>query len=1017
MKKNTMKFIATCFMLLSVISRISAGEIYLSPSGNDDHDGSSSVNAVKTFTKAMTLTTSSPENTVIKILGMINISEEILTNEGILINGSTEFTVEGIPEENTGFDGGNNTRIFNFQGFTGKVILKNLIFRNGSSTEGGAVRILNSVNANVTIENCDFTENTTSGTGTLHIYNSVAVINKCNFTNNKAKLGAGIYAASKAKVTINTCLIAANDISTVSGSSGGGIYMKETNGVYITNSIIRNNKSNAQGGGITILNTPNEDAAVSVVNTLIAYNESTNNAGGGIFINDGGTGNKVRVTVVNSTLYDNQSKSYGGGIFYSGGQPGSTIALVNNTIVENKTQGNGGHGPGLCFRDCGNAIRTISNCIIEDNTAPNSLAYGDIASNFDYNTGSEDNFILRNSYVGQFTGSGYTDQTSNNNTIKYGNMQSAGLAKPGAEYIAKQNSIPLDFDSDGLKKGNAEYLRQLDINTDQVGVVRSFKDDVCAVGSIETPAELLITEPDPHDYLHFFIYGQSLSVGQESFYPISTENIDGNYMIGDQIWMNYGNKNMDKLSPLVSTSALGIQRTCESPLTAAVNHIRKRQEQDFPAVENRFIASSCGTGAQPIANLAKGSERGLYERDFLPALKQGKRITAKTGSTIAGSAIFWLQGENDYNSTKLPKDEYKQAMIKLKNDMQTDITETYQQNDKPIFFTYQTGGGWTNGNRELLIGMAQLEASNEYDDIICVGPTYHLSYSNNHLCSNGSRWFGEYMAKVYYKTQMLGEKFKPLQPKALYRDDENPKKVIIQYHVPEPPLVFDTMILEKRQNYGFSVYMDNNKLTVTDVQIAGDCVEITCANDLTGNLDVIYCEKNTINGAGNLRDSDKYEALSDYVDADVKDENGDYVYPRIEGYESLRPITREPMDENGDIIYNKPYPLYNFGVAFTYPLAQGVKEYKVPHMEDRGTNSEKIEREDIQIIQTGKKLQVGSNNISDVRISIFDLSGKLKKTYRHVQPTKEYDLSTLPAGIYIIKAESMHKTKTVKIIL
>lgn len=1019
MKKFTMKFVTTCFMLLCFVFHMSANDIYISSEGNDDNDGLSSAKAVKTLTKAMALISSAPENSVIKVMGVVNISGEVSNNDGILINGSIKFTVEGISKETSGFDGGNFTRIFNFQGFTGSATLKNLTFSNGASTEGGAIKILNSANANVLIENCDFFNNTSSSTGTLHIYNSNVTINDSEFTNNSAKLGGGIYAASKATVTINSCLITDNDISTIGGSSGGGIYAKETNGIYITNSIIRNNKSNAQGGGLTILNTPNEDDIVSITNTLIAYNESTNNSGGGIFINDSGINNKIQIIIANSTIYSNMSKSYGGAIFYSGGQTGSTITLVNNTIVENKTQGNGGHGPGLNFRDCSNITRKIYNCIIEDNFAPNSSAYGDIASNFDYNTGIEDNFILRNSYVGQFTGSGYTDQPSYNNTIKYGNKQSAGLAKPSADYITKQNSIPLDFDSDGLKKGSAQYLQALGINIDQLGVIRSFKNDICAVGAVETPAEFVITEPDPHDYQHFFIYGQSLSVGQESFYPISIENVEGNYMIGEQMWINLGNKNLDKLNPLVASRTISYNKTCENPLISAVNHIRIRQEQDFPQIENRFIATSCGTGAQPIETLSKGSERGLYENDFLAAVKQAKKITAKTGSTISSPAIFWMQGENNYNKEgqKLSKEEYKKALVKLKNDMQTDIAEIYQQQDKPIFFTYQTGGGWTNGDRALHIGMAQLEASNQYDDIICVGPTYHLSYSNNHLCSNGSRWYGEYMAKVYYKTQVLGEKFKPLQPKVLCRDLQDSKKVIIQFHVPEPPLVFDTSILEKRHNYGFSVYMDNSKQTITDVQIVGDCVEITCANDLIGNLDVLYGEKNTINGTGNLRDSDSYQALSNYMDADAKDGSGNYIYPRIEDYESLRPITPEPKDEDGNIIYNKPYPLYNFGVAFTYPLLQGVNEYKVPYINDDGSGiaDADMENNSIRITQTGKKIQISASGAHSINISIYSISGHKTRSFRQTQLTKEYDLSVLPSGIYVVKVSDSKKSKVVKV--
>jgi hypothetical protein len=807
-------------------------------------------------------------------------------------------------------------------------------------------------------------------------------------------------------------------------NEGGAVKIINSGSFIFDHCIFKNNQAEGNGGAITIKSSALSGNAVVIRNSLIAYNESTGGAGGGIFIHNGTVNNTIQVSLINSTVYGNLSKTYGGAVFVSGNVAGSSFSLINCTLTENHTQGNGGHGAGLNFRDAAQGmIRYFYNSIIEDNTALNggNLVYSDLASNQNPNEGTED-LIVRNTYIGALLASAgtYKDQPEYNNTIKYGNTQAAGLANPSADYIASQNSVPLEFESEALKKGDALYLQALNINTDQLGNLRAFQDKRCAAGAVEVPAELVITNPDPHAYQHFIIYGQSLSVGQESFYPISVENVAGNYMIGDQMWINLGNSNLNELKPLVASRTISYNKTCENPLIAAVNHIRKKQEQDFPAIENRFIATSCGTGAQPIENLSKGSERGLYEKDFLTAIKQGKKLTAKTGSTITAPAIFWMQGENDYNSTKLPKEEYKDALVLLKNDMQADIMETYRQNDKPVFFTYQTGGVWTNGNRELLIGMAQLEVSNQYDDIICVGPTYQLSFSNNHLCSNGSRWYGEYMAKVYYKTQVLGEKFKPLQPKALYRDAQNPKKVIVQYHVPEPPLVFDTFILEKYQNYGFSLYMDNGKQTITDVQIAGDCVEITCANNLTGNLEVIYGEKNTLNGHGNLRDSDAYQAQSNYVDADAKDTNGDYIYPRIDEYESLRPITREPMDAAGNIIYNQAYPLYNFSVAFYYAIPEGETRFEVPALKEIPTGvKERKATNSINILQLGKFLQIHTTDDGLVQVSILDLSGKTVKRWDKekvlAQTNWTCDLSAFNRGIYIVKAQTPKAIEVKKI--
>ncbi|GHT76480.1 hypothetical protein FACS189413_02340 [Bacteroidia bacterium] len=818
-----------------------------------------------------------------------------------------------------------------------------------------------------------------------------------------------LHLQNAAGATVLKNLIFRNGYTT---AEGGAIRIDNSGKCTLLNCIIRNNQSVKAGGGIALFSSAQSETAVTIQNTLIANNESTNNGGGGIFIDNNNANNQNTVAIINSTIYKNRAKTYGGAIYVSGkGNGNSSLTFVNVTVVENRSQGNGGHCGGLNVRDAdGQVTLKVYNSIWEDNLGENngSPAYRDIG--FSGGTAGvtqgtyASTVFFNHSFIGLI--GGITGSVPAGNTVGYGTGKAAGLATPGEDYIASQNSIPLDFFSDALEYGDAQYLQNLNVNTDQTGNIRAFADGKCAAGAVEVPATFVVTNPDPHEYQHFLIYGQSLSVGQESFYPISTENVPGNYMIGNQMWINYGNTNLDLLNPLVSSRQISYPLTCENPLVAAVNHLQQQKNADSPTDNTRFIATSCGTGAQPIANLAKGSERGLYERDFLTAIKQAQKITIKSGSSISCPAIFWMQGENDYNSTKLPKDEYKEAMLKLKTDMQTDIRQRYHQTEKPVFFTYQTGGGWTNGNRELLIGMAQLEASNENGDVICVGPVYQLSFSNNHLCSNGSRWFGEYMAKVYYKTQVLGEEFKPLQPKTLYRDAQNPNKVIVRFHVPVPPLAFDSLILEKRQNYGFSIYKDNAKQTISNVEIVNDCVEITCTNALTGNIEVLYGEKNTINGVGNLRDSDPYLSKSTYVDGDTKDETGNYIYPRVDKEdctgvlrESFRPVTREPLDETGEIIYGKPYPLYNFSLAFNYKLAAGQDTFAVPNMEQATTGLPRI--------------PVTYNAVPN-STELYNLSGvKIGQWRNAAQP----DLSQVPLGVYIVRNQYDGGVETKKIVV
>lgn len=94
---------------------------------------------------------------------------------------------------------------------------------------------------------------------------------------------------------------------------------------------------------------------------------------------------------------------------------------------------------------------------------------------------------------------------------------------------------------------------------------------------------------------------------------------------------------------------------------------------------------------------------------------------------------------------------YYKYLLQLKNNMQDAVKKYYGQDDAPLFITYQTGAQYTRGTT-LEVGMAQLNASNENEDIVCAGPVYPMTDRGGHLDSNGYRWYGEMLGKVYYKT-------------------------------------------------------------------------------------------------------------------------------------------------------------------------------------------------------------------------------------------------------------------------
>ncbi len=454
-------------------------------------------------------------------------------------------------------------------------------------------------------------------------------------------------------------------------------------------------------------------------------------------------------------------------------------------------------------------------------------------------------------------------------------------------------------------------------------------------------------------YEHLIMYGQSLSTGQQSWPPLSITAVSNNYMIGAQVWSNSGNTVTTSLSPLIATVATDVNQNqpkgtgsnssmlCESPIVSVANHIQLKAPGQY-----KFIATSCGTGGQAIEKLSKEYYSPTLYQHFTNALNYAYSIN----NNIHCPALFWLQGESNYINGAInftatdgllsggtftsDKARYKSLQLTLKNNMQADVMKKYGQSDKPIMFTYQTRDNIVSIANTLEISMAQLELANEYTDIVCAGPIYPCTDRGVHLDPNGYRWYGEMLGKVYYKTKILGQNFRPLQPMKISRTI-NPKVLNIKFLVPVLPLVFETNLVSKCADYGFQVFVNGSatKVTLTSVVINADAVVLTSATDLIGNIEVIYAGLGTWpnSGKGNLRDSDPYTATSNYIDLDKK-VNGVFVYQRDAPTTTLRSPTYEPKASDGSPIYDKPYPLYNFSMAFYYKLPATDSVYYVPNL-------------------------------------------------------------------------------------
>ena len=427
------------------------------------------------------------------------------------------------------------------------------------------------------------------------------------------------------------------------------------------------------------------------------------------------------------------------------------------------------------------------------------------------------------------------------------------------------------------------------------------------------------------------VYGQSLGRGQETWPALSRTNRFNNKMLGGNVLpnthdgANYSTFGRAALVDLFAQSVDGAtqytdaQESALSPGNGAfgepVNHgwvnFSKHLHNQEALTENDasrlFVTFNPSVSGRTIEQLSKVNTQDATDRysRFTDGLTKIETASGVDSHVVDG--IMWMQGEWNYynNGGSRNKATYKTLFGTLIDNMIADCKTITGQTQKPAFFTYQTGAEYTSdvdsaGNPGLHVGMAQLETSLEKDGVFMVGPVYPYTDKGGHLDSNGSRWYGHQIAKVYHRVVRLGEDWEPLRPIKITQDVT---VIYIDFHVPEAPLVFDLpYVVNNAVDYstnGFKVTDASGTVAISSVEIVGNTiVKINLSRATSGSVFVWYASQTT-SGNGCLRDSDSTVALDNYV---YEPERGMYASANIPA------------------LVNKPYLLHNWCVAFYLPV-------------------------------------------------------------------------------------------------
>ena len=218
-------------------------------------------------------------------------------------------------------------------------IVDGLTFKGINNTATAAASIISiyssvtgSFMRNVTIKDC----NVTSTSAAVYILNgSAGTIQNCMIQNNTmsitggsfASFGGGLFLTSTNAKAIG-CIVRGNKITNVvnTKAKGGGVFLQL--GAKLINSVVYNNQTDGQGGGVFI-----NDATSEAINCTVAKNKC-GLTGGGVFLNAGG---KFNNSIVWSNLENFSTTAISNDIYYGGTASAYTTDYLAYGIIEKAT--------------------------------------------------------------------------------------------------------------------------------------------------------------------------------------------------------------------------------------------------------------------------------------------------------------------------------------------------------------------------------------------------------------------------------------------------------------------------------------------------------------------------------------------------------------------------------------------------------------------------------------------------------------------------------------------------------
>jgi len=193
--------------------------------------------------------------------------------------------------------------------------------------------------------------------------------------------------------------------------------------------------------------------------------------------------------------------------------------------------------------------------------------------------------------------------------------------------------------------------------------------------------------------------------------------------------------------------------------------------------------------------IKKNGASNCYAASIFEAKAIARLVRSDASRSITYDALILTHGETD---AVLGNGDYASELVQLHDDYSKDLMKITGQTNKPILIVSQqhTCPLPHDVDSDVIQDQWKVEGG-----VICSGPKYQYQYAptNLHFGVGGYNRLGEKYAQVYYQTVVQGHRFVPLSP--LETKFRGQTEIIMTFHVPCPPLTWDSHIPNPHQQH------------------------------------------------------------------------------------------------------------------------------------------------------------------------------------------------------------------------